>query len=228
MSIDGGTNKCAGTGTNERTKERRHERRHTLKAWRNELLTTKVRTKARRHEQTNKWTNEWTETGSTNEVKKKYWGESNYLEQTCQRIEEHFCGGKMKLWLLETARRKNIAVLTDGGRGMVLDEVNELLNAWLKRPPWTEYLSNVVRRSAHLIFGRKAMQEHFGKKKSNSSGSMSKGSTTRSSPMNQSLLAFRMSNLWQMVNWMQRTMIEISQQSVVYRAVTTILLMELS
>ena len=52
---------------------------------------------------------------------------------------------------------------------MALDEVNEMINDWLKKPPSTEYLSNVVKRSTHLMFGRKALMEHFGKKSNSSS-----------------------------------------------------------
>lgn len=91
----------------------------------------------------------------------KFCGKNNYVIEACERIEKLY-GPEMKACLLETLRRNRMAVLTDGGRGMAQDEVNELVNAWLKVPPSTPYLSNVVKRSRHLAFGRKARVKVYG------------------------------------------------------------------
>lgn len=73
-------------------------------------------------------------------------------------------GPNMSQFDLETLRMNKFFLMTKGGHGMSLDEVNELLNSWFKKFLKSPSLQTNVENSKHVMTLRKCAYESFGYK----------------------------------------------------------------
>ena len=91
----------------------------------------------------------------------KITGKTNYVTETCHRMDVLF-GGGLTPDELEWRRLNQVFVMTHGGHTMTLDELNELLNWWNKGIVTSPDFETVCNQTRFVSITRGCMHDTFG------------------------------------------------------------------
>jgi hypothetical protein len=90
----------------------------------------------------------------------KMLNKSTYLKLTCEFIEQVY-DESLSPYFKEILRLNSIAVMTESGKGMSMDDVNEKIMWYLKQAPFTPYIDTACKRSAHTMLEKSCNNQIF-------------------------------------------------------------------